>query len=90
MATWEKTRERSVHLAVCWPSGGTILHQQEYTWVFDPIDLKNAPFRIASSLIHVSNQEVDLTIEKHPVPRNKGGLACSTLLIQFCFSYFQK
>ena len=66
MATWEKTRERFVHLAVCWPSGGTTLHQQGYTWVFDPIDFKNAPFRIVSSLMHVSNQEVDLTIEKHP------------------------
>lgn len=31
--------------------------------------------------MHVSNQEVDLTIEKHPVPKNKGGLACNTLLI---------
>ena len=92
MATWEKTRERFVHLAVCWPSGGTTLHQQGYTWVFDPIDFKNAPFRIVSSLMHVSNQEVDLTIEKHPVPKNKGtrGLACNTLLIQFSFSYFQK
>ena len=68
----------------------TTLHQQGYTWVFDPIDFKNAPFRIVSSLMHVSNQEVDLTIEKHPVPKNKGGLACNTLLIQFSFSYFQK
>lgn len=89
MATWEKTRERFVHLAVCWPSGGTTLHQQGYTWVFDPIDFKNAPFRIVSSLMHVSNQEVDLTIEKHPVPKNKGGPACmysnlySFLLVTF-------
>ena len=90
MATWEKTRERFVHLAVCWPSGGTTLHQLGYTSVFDPIDFKNAPFRIVSSLMRLSNQEVDLTIEKRPVPKNKGGLACSTLRIQFCFSYFQK